>query len=240
MRGKTALLLALLLCAGTATGCAHDNRAVSPAEARKLAGGGQAVAARQKVEKRLRNVVREYADRTPLHLGMVTVWDDCRTGKREQPFFQDGSDTYRIKCGMTVTAYFGADPRHMADVVDGILTAGESGSDIPFTHDEAGGRLLAYYRHGGPNPNGPKEADPSEVFAWGDTLTWDPVRDHDPGRRVREPYAAKNDPPVRRFVREPRSATVAGVRARYGMVFRLELMSGDYYTVFKSGRTRAG
>ncbi|MFY4723359.1 hypothetical protein [Streptomyces sp. LaBMicrA B280] len=53
---------------------------------------------------------------------------------------------------------------------------------------------------------------------------------------VGEPYAAKNDPPVQRFTREPRSATVAGIRKRYGTVFQLLLSSGDYYTVYKSGQ----
>ncbi|MFI1762515.1 hypothetical protein ACH41H_10780 [Streptomyces sp. NPDC020800] len=205
-----------------------------------MAGSSQAVAARQKAEKQLRKVVREFADRTPLALGMVVVRDNCPTGRGEQPFFQDGSDTYKIKCWMTATAYYGADPRHMDDVVDGILTAGESHPDIPFTHDETGSKLLAYYRHHGPNPNGPKALDPSEVFAWGQSLTWDPVRDHDPGRLIEEPSPGKNDPPVQRFVREPESATVAGVRKRYGMVFRLQLASTDYYKVFKSGRTRTG
>ncbi|MEU7060255.1 hypothetical protein [Streptomyces sp. NPDC046197] len=210
MRAKSGRLFALLLCAVTA--CAHGNRAVSPKEARALAGSSQTVEVRQKAEKRLRKMVRKYADRTPLTLGMVVVRDNCQTGKTKQPFFQDGSDTYKIKCWMTVTAYYGADPRHMDDVVDGILTAGASDPDIPFTHDETGSKLLAYYRNNGPNPNGPKALDPSEVFAWGGSLTWDPVHDHGPKRLVEEPYAARNDPSVQRFLPEPESATVAGIR----------------------------
>jgi hypothetical protein len=166
------------------------------------------------------------------------VRDACQTGLRKQAFFQDGSDTYKIKCSMRMTAYYGADPHHIADVIDSILTAGERNPQIPFTHDDTGRRLLAYYQRKGPNPNGPGALDPSDVFAWGDTLTWDPVRDRNPKRLVEEPLALKNDPPMQRFLREPASGTVSGLRQKYGMVFRLDLGSGDYYEVLKNGRIR--
>ncbi|MFE3636725.1 hypothetical protein [Streptomyces cellostaticus] len=232
-KGGLAVLLLL-----TMTACSSGNRAVSPKEARTLAGSRQAVEARQQAEQKLRKVVRAYADHTRLSLGLVVVRDTCRTGLRKQPFFQDGSDTYKIKCFMHMTAYYGADPDHMAEVIDSVLTAGGSDPRIPFTRDDTGRRLLAYYQGKGPNPNGSGAPDPSSVFAWGDTLTWDPVRDRDPKRLVEEPLALKNDPPMQRFLREPASGTVSGLRQRYGMVFRLDLGSDDYYEVLKSGRRR--
>ncbi|MHB9857883.1 hypothetical protein [Streptomyces sp. YIM S03343] len=146
-------LAVLVLLAMTA--CSSGNRAVSPKDARALAGSRQAVEARQQAEQKLRKVVRAYADHTRLSLGLLVVRDACQTGLRKQPFFQDGSDTYKIKCSMRVTAYYGADPHHMGDVIDSILTAGESDPQIPFNHDATGRRLLAYYRSQGPNPNAP-------------------------------------------------------------------------------------
>ncbi|MEU9992850.1 hypothetical protein AB0E10_39920 [Streptomyces sp. NPDC048045] len=230
-KGGLAVLLLLAM-----TACSSGNRAVSPKEARRLASSRQAVEARQQAEQKLRKVVRAYADRTRLSLGLVVVLDACQTGLRKQAFFQDGSDTYKIACSMHVTAYYGADPHHMGDVIDSILTAGESDPQIPFTHDDDGRRLLAYYRGKGPNPNGPGALEPSDAFVREGTLTWDSVRDHNPRRLVEEPLTLKNDPPVQRFLREPSSATVSGLRKKYGMVFRLELDSGDYYKVYKSGR----
>ncbi|MES9523051.1 hypothetical protein [Streptomyces capoamus] len=232
-KGGLAVLLLL-----TMTACSSSNRAVSPKEARALAGSAQAVEARQQAERKLRKVVRAYADHTRLSLGLVVVQDACQTGLRKQAFFQDGSDTYKIKCSMRMTAYYGADPHRMADVIDSILTAGDSDPRIPFTHDDTGRGLLAYYQGKGPNPNGRGALDPSSVFAWGDTLTWDPVRDRNAKRLVEEPLTLKNDPPIQRFLREPASETVSGLRKKYGMVFRLDLNSGDYYEVLKSGRRR--
>ncbi|WP_129306354.1 hypothetical protein [Streptomyces sp. L2] len=230
-KGGIAVLLLLAMAA-----CSSGNRAVSEKEARSLAGSRQALDARHHAEQRLRKIVRTYSDHTRLHLGLVVVRDACQTGLRKQPFFQDGSDTYRIKCSMRVLAYYGADRNHMGDVIDSILTTGDSDPRIPFTHDDTGRHLVAFYRGTGPNPNGPNALDPSEVFAWGDTLSWDPVNDHNPKRLVEEPLAVKNDPPVQRFLREPASGTVSGIRKRYGMVFRLELSSGDYYHVLKDDR----
>lgn len=232
-RGGLSVLILLVM-----TACSSDNRAVSPQDARALAGSRQMVEARQQAEQKLRKVVRAYADHTRLSLGLVVVRDTCRTGLRKQAFFQDGSDTYKIKCSMRMTAYYGADAHHMGDVIDSILTAGESVPQIPFNHDDTGGRLLAYYRSQGPNPNGPGSLDPSSVFAWGDTLMWDPVHDRNPKRLVGEPFITKNDPPLQRFLREPASETVSGLRSKYGMVFRLDLGSGEYCKVLKNGRTR--
>ncbi|MDF3300078.1 hypothetical protein [Streptomyces tropicalis] len=230
-KGGVAVLLLLAL-----TACSSGDRAVSPKEARTLAGSPPAVEARQQAEQKLRKVVQAYADHTRLSLGLVAVQDTCQTGLRKQAFFQDGSDSYKIKCSMRVTAYYGANPHRMGDVIDSILTAGDSDPQIPFTHDDTGKRLLAYYRDEGANPNGPGALDPSEIFAWGGMLTWDPVRDHNPKRLVDEPLILKSDPPLQRFLREPVSGTVSALRKEHGMVFRLELGSGDYYKVLKSGR----
>ncbi|WP_414168087.1 hypothetical protein ACMATS_14220 [Streptoverticillium reticulum] len=58
-----------------------------------------------------------------------------------------------------------------------------------------------------------------------------------PARWRPDPYRGlSNDPPVSRVVREPASTTVADIRKQYGMVFKLDLDSGDYYKVFKPGK----
>ncbi|MHB9857882.1 hypothetical protein [Streptomyces sp. YIM S03343] len=60
------------------------------------------------------------------------------------------------------------------------------------------------------------------------------MRDRDPKRLIEEPLITKNDPPVQRFLREPASGTVSGLREKYGMVLRFDLGSGNYYKVLKN------
>ncbi|MDF3290160.1 hypothetical protein [Streptomyces silvisoli] len=224
---------------------ACSSSATSPKEMRKLAGSSQAVQARQKTEKRLRDVAQAYADHTPLALRLVVVRDTCQGGAAKQWFFQDGSDTYKIKCSMRITAYYGANPQRIGDVLDSILTAGDHdqtqpglpGDVIPFTHDDYHRKLVDYYQAHGPNPSGPHAQEPTQLFRSGQTLTWDPVHDHTP--LIEEPTGGvDNDPPLTRFLREPESETVSDIRKQCGMVFRLELSPpGDYYKVFKNGQT---
>ncbi|MGW1169094.1 hypothetical protein [Streptomyces sp. NPDC002550] len=235
------ILFAVSACATT------PDRAVSDKQLRKLGESGQAVQARQLAEQRLRGVARAYADRTPLSLGLAVVHDVCVPGSGPGWFFQQKTDDYKVVCSMNITAYYGADPRHMADTLDGILTAGDharsgpagSGSPIPFTHDDHGKRLVAYYRGHDPNPQGPKAPEPTMMAVSGQTLTWDTTRGGAPRRLVEEPYAGLvDDPSVSRVARDPKTATVAAIRKRYGLVFKLELPYSDYYGVLKYGRTR--
>ncbi|MFI5690038.1 hypothetical protein [Streptomyces sp. NPDC051636] len=220
---------------------------MSDKQLRKLAESGQARQARESAEQRLRDVAKEYADRTPLSLGLVVIHDMCGPGSGPRWYFQQDTDDYKVVCSMNLTAYYGADPRHIGDTLDGILTAGDdarsgparSGSAIPFTHDDYGERLVTYYRGHGPNPQGPQAKEPTQLFASTQILTWDTTRGGAPHRLVEDPYAGfVDDPPVSRLLREPKTATVAAIRKRYGLVFKLELGHSGYYEVLKNGRTR--
>ncbi|MFI5689900.1 hypothetical protein [Streptomyces sp. NPDC051636] len=245
---KTALgsLATVVLFAVSACSTPPD-RAVSDKQLRKLGESSQAGRVREQAEQRLRDVAQAYADRTPLSLGLVVVHDTCSPGSGPGWYFQQDTDDYKVVCSMKVTAYFGADTRHMGATLDGILTAGDrarsglagSGSPIPFTHDDYGKRLVAYYRGDGPTPQGSQATEPPRLFTSTQTLTWDTTRDDAPRRLVEEPDPGLvDDPPVSRVVRDPKTATVAAIRKRYGLVFKLELRNSGYYTVLKNGRTR--
>lgn len=226
--GTVATIVVLSLAA-----CSSQNRATSPKEVRKLAGGPDAVQARQTTESRLRDVVHAYADRTSLNFGMLVVRDTCLGGTAKQWFDSNGDDTYKIRCSMRLTAYYGADPKLIVSVLDGILTAGDrTGSDIPFNHD-AYGQFVDYYRdHGGHNPEVPELSLPYH------TLSWDPVRDRRPYLVTKEPdKCPANDAPLTRCMREPEAETVAAIRKRYGMAFKLDLTAPEYYKVSKNGQT---
>ncbi|GAA3794941.1 hypothetical protein GCM10022403_031070 [Streptomyces coacervatus] len=235
------VLLAVSACSTT------SDRAVSDKQLRKLGESGQAVRAREQAEERLRDVARAYADHTPLELGLVVVHDVCVPGSGPGWFFQQKTDNYKIACSMNITAYYGADPKHMGDTLDAILTAGDharsrpegSGRPIPFTHDDHGRQIVAYYRGHAPNPHSPQTTEPTRLAVPGQTLTWDAIRGTAPRQLVEEPYAGLvDDPPVSRVVHDPKTATVAAIRKRYGQVFKLELPYSDYYGVLKNGRTR--
>jgi hypothetical protein len=239
-------LLVVVLFAVSACSTSPD-RAVSDRQLRRLGESGQAVRARERAERQLRAVALAYADRTPLSLGLVVMHDVCVPGSGPGWFFQQKTDGYKVVCSMNITAYYGADPRHMGDTLDGILTAGDhapsgptgSGSVIPFKHDDHGKQLVAYYRGHGPNPQGQQAAEPTRLAVAGQTLTWDTTRSGAPRQLVEEPYAGLvDDPPVSRVVRDPNTATVAAIRKRYGLVVKLELPYRDYYGVPKNGRTR--
>ncbi|WP_432158347.1 MULTISPECIES: hypothetical protein [unclassified Streptomyces] len=221
--------------------CSPQNRATSPKTVRKLAGSIQAAEARQKTEQNLRDVIHAYADHTPLDLRLVTVRDICRGGTAKEWLDPGGDDQYKIKCSLYVTAYYSAAPQSMGDVLDGILDAGDRpASHIPFGHDDYRSNLVDYYRQHGPNPLGPAAPEPTHMTDPSQTLSWDPIHDHNPGLQIQEPdECLRDDPPVTRCVNEPESETVAGIRKRYGMAFKLDLGSSDYYTVFKNGQTHA-
>ncbi|MFF2140792.1 hypothetical protein, partial [Streptomyces sp. NPDC058193] len=226
-----ALLLVLPLSA-----CSSADRATSPEEVRELANGAPARKARQEAEDHLRGVVRAYDEKTPLTLGLVAVDDRCAGGSAKEWFFRTGDDRYRIRCILHVSAWFGADPDRIGDVLDAVFTAGDRASSagapaasVPFGHDDYRDRLVAYYRDRGPNPTGPDTPEPVEVSNPSQTLSWDTVRS--PARTpVEEPEACgESNPPVTRCLREPASTTVTAVRARHGMVFRLDLSYTQYY-----------
>ncbi|WP_033284603.1 hypothetical protein [Streptomyces sp. NRRL F-525] len=215
--------------------CSAQSRATSPREVRKLAGSAQALQARERTESRLRGVARAYAEDTPLALGMLVVRDTCRGGRAKQLFDSNGDDTYKISCSMQVTAYYGAAPDRIVSVLDGVLTAGDrTGSDIPFTNDAYGAVVDRYRDHAG-------ALEQTEMSASAHTLSWDPVRDHQPHLMIQEPDACPAvDLPVTRCTREPEAQTVAALRKRYGMVFRLDLTEPKYYEVSKGGRSYTG
>ncbi|MFJ8313440.1 MULTISPECIES: hypothetical protein [unclassified Streptomyces] len=233
------LLLILVLSA-----CSSQDRATSAEEVRKLAGSPQSQQARKAAEERLWAVVNVYAQHTPLTLGLVTVSDICAGGKARELFFQTGDDQYKVRCDMRITAYYGGDPRHIGDVLDGILTAGDHASSdsglssaLPFHHRNGSSPLVAYYRGNGPNPNGPNSPEPTVLFVPGQTLSWDSVRSSQK-TLIGEPDACLlNNSPVTRCLREPASKTVADLRKQHGMVFKPEIPAVTYYRVYKDGKT---
>lgn len=205
------------------------DHAVGERRLREIGNSDQAVRARERTEKRLRDVARTYADRTPLSPGLVVLHDICVSGSGPAWYFQQETTDDKVACSMSVTVYYGADPGHMGETLAG----------IPLAHDDYGRRVLAYYRGEGPNPDGPKAPEPTRLGRQDRTLTWDTVRDTRPRKLIEEPYAGLVDsPPVSRVVRTPKGTTVAALRRRYGMVFSLELASGTYYELLKNGRTR--
>ncbi|MDV9173056.1 hypothetical protein R6V09_23435 [Streptomyces sp. W16] len=212
--------------------CSAQSRATSPKEIRRLAGSAQALQAREKTESRLRAVVRAYADDTPLTLGLLVVRDICLGGKGKQLFGSNGDDTYKIRCSMQITAYYGAEPARIVPVLDAVLTAGDrGGSGIPFTHDADGTVVDRYRDHVG-------DLEDTELSVPWHTLSWDPVRGHQPRRMVQQPDPCPTDDdlPVIRCLREPEDQTVAAIRKRYGMVFELDLTEPEYYKVSKKGQ----
>ncbi|MGD3107395.1 hypothetical protein [Streptomyces sp. YGL11-2] len=239
------LLSVLLIFAVTA--CSSQNRATSPKEVRRLAGSTQAEESRKKAEQRLRAIADAYDKKTPLTLALVTVGDICTGGTAKEWLYQNGADQYKIRCAMHLTAYYGADPHHIGDVLDGIFTAGDHHSAngapkdaIPFNHDDYRTRLVTYYRSHGPNPTGPNLPELAQVSNPSQTLSWDTVRSSQ-RKLVQEPDPCmKSDPPVTRCLREPMQKTVADIRKQYGMVFKLELPVTYYYEVSKTGKVLQG
>ncbi|WP_328885632.1 hypothetical protein [Streptomyces sp. NBC_00316] len=235
--GLLGLLLAL-------SACSSQDRATGPKEVRELAGSTQARQSREAAEEPLRTMVRAYDENTPLTLGLVTVNDRCVGGAAKEWFFQTGDDQYKIRCTMSVTAYYGADPHRIGDVLDGIFTAGDHDSSagaaagtIPFGHDDFRRRLVAYYRGHGQNPTGPGTPEPAQVFDPWQTLSWDTVRSAKKSLVAEPDPCVKSDPPVTRCLREPASKTVADIRRQYGMVFELQTSMAEYYRVSKNGKT---
>ena len=210
--------------------CSAPSRATSPKKVRQLAGSAQALHAREKTESRLRGVARAYSDDTPLTLGMLVVRDMCVGGKAKQLFDSNGDDTYKIRCSLRVTAYYGADPERIVSVLDGVLTAGDhTGSGIPFTHDADRAVVDRYRYHAG-------ALEQTELSTPWHTLSWDPVRGHQPYLMIQEPdVCPTGEPPVIRCTREPEAQTVAALRKRYGMVFKLDLTEPEYFGVSKGG-----
>ncbi|MFI8347236.1 hypothetical protein [Streptomyces sp. NPDC085596] len=209
--------------------CSAD-RATSPEEVRRLAGSAKAAEARRGAEDQLRAAVREYVDHTSLDLGLVVLRDTCSGGAAKQWLESNGDDTYKINCYMSITAYFGAEPKRVASVLDEVLDAGERpGSHIPFTR--AGyGALRDYYRH----PGAGGQTEPARMDAGAYSLSWDTLFHDRPPMTVEEPETCfADDPPVRRCVREPEAASVAGIRKRHGTVFQLSLSVPQYFKVPK-------
>jgi hypothetical protein len=191
LKSRTDRALSLILIL-TVVACSRSG-ATSEKTARKLAGSPQAVKARQDAEASMRKAIASWNTHTPLTLGLITVDDVCIRGKAREWFFSSGDDQYTIRCSMYVTAYFGADPRRMADTIDGILSAGDRpGSVVPFGHDFQYARNVVDYYRGMPgDPQGPGTGEPNELFAAATvTLNWDQVITPGPRKLIDEPRPA--------------------------------------------------
>ncbi|MGW6144789.1 hypothetical protein [Streptomyces sp. NPDC055140] len=222
------ILVLVLAACGSAT---------SEKTVRRLAGSPEAVKARQEAESASRDTIAAWDAKTPLTLGLVVLEDSCAGGQAKEWFFQTGDDRYKIRCTMYVTAYFGADPRRVADTIDGVLTAGDrTGSPIPFGHDFQYARTVVdYYRGKTSDPQGPGTGEPKELFSAGTiTLNWDQVHTRDTRELIEEPRpCTPHHPPMRRCLHEPTSTSVADLRREYGMVFQLTFPTRNYFIVWK-------
>ncbi|MFJ3579542.1 hypothetical protein [Streptomyces rubiginosohelvolus] len=212
-------------------------RATSEKTVRKLAGSPEALKARQEAELAGRDIIAAWDAETPLTLGLVTLEDVCVGGSAQEWLFPTGADKYKIKCTMSVSAYFGADPRRMADTIDGVLSAGDrTGPPIPFNHEFHYARTVVdYYRGKTGNSEGPRTWEPMQL-SHGMTLTlsWDQVRSGHTGQLIEEPRpCSPHEPPVRRCLNEPASTSLADLRREYGMVFKITMPVKDYFTVWK-------
>ncbi|MCX4486611.1 hypothetical protein OG890_22180 [Streptomyces anulatus] len=221
------LMLVLAVC----------GRATSERTVRKLAGSPEALKARQEAELASRDVIAVWAAETPLRLGLVLLEDVCVGGSATELFLPTGSDRYKIKYMMSVAAYFGADPRRMADTIDGVLSAGDrTGLRVPFNHEFHYARtVVEYYRGKTGDPQGPGTGEPTRLSR-GTILTfsWDQVRSGNTGQLIEEPGpCSPHEPPVRRCLNEPASTSVADLRREHGMVFRITMPVRNYFTVWK-------
>ncbi|MFE2974103.1 hypothetical protein [Streptomyces sp. NPDC059258] len=212
-------------------------RATSEKTVRKLAGSPEALKARQEAELASRDIIAAWDAETPLTLGLVTLEDVCVGGSAQEWLFPTGADKYKIKCTMSVAAYFGADPRRMADTIDGVLSAGDrTGPPIPFNHEFHYARTVVdYYRGKTGNSEGPRTWEPMQLsHDMTLTLSWDQVRSGHTGQLIEEPRpCSPHEPPVRRCLNEPASTSVADLRREYGMVFKITMPVKDYLTVWK-------
>ncbi|MFE7028829.1 hypothetical protein ACFU9Y_00855 [Streptomyces sp. NPDC057621] len=212
-------------------------RATSAKTVHRLAGSPEAVKARQEAELATRNTIAVWDSDTPLTLGLVVLEDVCVGGKAKEWFFHTGDDQYKIRCIMSVTAYFGADPQSMADTIDGILTAGDrTGPPIPFNHDFQYARtVVEYYRGKTGDPQGPGTGEPTGLFSAGTIeVSWDQIRGGQTSQLIEEPRPCPpHDPPERRCLNEPTSTSVSQLRRTYGMVFKITLPIKEYFTLRK-------
>lgn len=212
-------------------------RAPSEKTVHRLADSPEATKARQQAELASRDVIAAWDADTPLSLGLVVLQDVCTGGKAKEWFFSNGDDRYKIRCEMYVTAYFGADPRSVADTLDGVLTAGDrADSPIPFNHDFHYARMVVdYYRGNTGDPQGPGTGEPTHLSNAGSvTFSWDQVRSGDTRELIEEPsLVAYHDPPMKRLLLEPASTSVADLRREHGMVFKITMAVNNYFTVRK-------
>jgi len=228
---------------GGVASCSAGDDAISLEETRKLGGSAQAEQARQKAEKHLVDIVHTYDKETPLTLALVTVKDSCASGSGGA--LPSDDDTYKIRCTVDVTGYYGADRGRIGDVMDGILSAGDRqasattpGEGVDFGHDNYRSKLVAYYRGHKPNPSGPHATEPMQLSDDSQTLEWDMVRTKRHRTLIEEPpKCAKPDPPVTRCSHKPESKTIAKIRGKYGMVFKMSMTPVNYYQVYKDGKT---
>ncbi|MFF4486813.1 hypothetical protein ACFY0F_09995 [Streptomyces sp. NPDC001544] len=241
-KNRTLLVAAAPLVLIAVSACSSG--AVSDKEASRLASSPAAVQARQQARRTLLQTIGSYDRRTSLTLALTVVQDTCSPGRAREWIESDGDDSYKVNCTMRATAYYGADRKHVGDVLDSILAAGdEPGTGIPFSHDYYRDHLVAYYRGKGPNPlagsqpKGQTVTEPApEISDTSQRLAWDPAHPTRADHPVPEPPPCPaGKPPLSRCTREPAHRTVADIRKQYGMVFTVDLSDPEYYEVFKNG-----
>lgn len=221
--------------------CSAGDKAISPEDLRSRAGSPQVVEARQKAEKRMIGVVDAFGKDTSLTPALVTINDVCRSGAGGP--WPSGDDTYKMRCTLEVTGFFGATPDRIGDVLESVLSAGDRNKashtpngGVGTSQDDYPSKLVAYYKGKGQNPLGANAQEPTQLLDGEKTLEWDTVRS--PQRPVllhEPPPCSPPDPPVRRCTHQPESKTVADIRRQYGMVFTLRQTVTTYFEVFKDG-----
>ena len=223
--------------------CSSGDRALSYEDLRKPAGSTQAVEARQKAEKRMVDNVAAYGKKMSLAPALITVNDSCGSGAGGP--WPSGDNTYKMRCSLDVTGYFGAAPDRIGDVLGSILSAGDrykaahptgEGGVVSSQNDFAS-KLVAYYTRKGPNPLGPNSQEPTQLLDGAETLEWDTVRSPQQPVLIQEPSpCVQPDPPIRRCTHQPESRTIAAIRRQYGMVFTLRQRSTTYFEILKNDK----
>ncbi len=212
-------------------------RATSEKTVRKLASSPEAVKARHEAESAGRSTIATWESETPLTLGLVVIEDICIGGRDTEWLLPTGDDKYKIRCAMAISAYFGADPRMVADTIDGVLSAGDRpGSPIPFNRDFVYARTVVdYYRGNSEASSGSNAVEPTELLSTeGVALNWDQVRGDNGRELIDEPRSCTpHDPPIRRCIQEPESTSIRDLRRQYGMVFKITIPVKNYHTIRK-------
>ncbi|WP_331721314.1 hypothetical protein [Streptomyces sp. NBC_00212] len=187
------------------------------------------------------DAVDAYGKKMSLTPALVTVNDSCGSGAGG--LWPSGDDTYKMRCSLEVTGYFGTAPDRISDVLESILSAGDQykashpngGGGVVSSQNDFASKLVTYYKGKGPNPLGPNAQEPTQLLDGAETLEWDTVRSPQRPVLIHEPSPCiQPDPPIRRCTHQPEAKTVADIRRQYGMVFTLRQPSTTYFEILKN------